>query len=841
MINTYKYPCVILPERLKAARECTIKVSGDCSHKSENADAKVSVYKTSIYGVIMFVATVCAFMIYEYCGGNAVWADFLLPMALGVAFAYAVCEYEDNEVKEYLNEKNAREYSNSVKKRVEDDRKRIKYEKQSVDVNLLKNFRAEQVSRALFYTDMQTFPCQDKKKIAYKNFHEKMTECFDSNLYYNRYVKSVSGEVVVPDYMLVFENKNFAIAVEIDIPYSLDTREPEDYFNVVDNGTVFSFQEENNILLDKGWCVIRFSEKQIVDQPLQCCKLISEIAGIFIGDDFSDILELDKKSDNVVRENFWSLEQCKFYAVHNFRESYLGDIFKEETKKIENVVEEEKVEEEKVENVVEEEKEEVVVEEEEKEEEVVETEKEKEIEPEDTVEKVDFKDDVEEVKEVNEEDIAPLLSRISECYTLENWERLIEACNELLALKPDSDIAYLRRGSAYGSLGVYDNAVSDFEKAVSINPENPNVYYNLGIVNFMLKNHNVAIDNLKKAVDKGIENKRRVYATIADIYNEISDAENYLKYLQLSSLPQEDIVVEAADVKTEVESQKLLDYVLENITVFRTSISEAVFGPNDMYIAISSVERNLKIFSSDFNLVSDNNYSALVMAFGKNYLALGGHGVLKILNINDNFSLYADLAVSLPVAKKMFFLPQNDSVLFVSDNYNVWSVDIKTGETVKVIKDFKLLSLSVYGDYVIGKDYLNMLKVYTSAGMKELISMKIPFDMQLKTAVLNRVSSQVILCGKEGKIKIFDIKTGNCLSEVDLKSEVVQVEISTGEYYAILTSDRKLRLFDMVTSELKRIFQLQDMPKLIKFSNKGKKMAVCGFDGTLRIVSLDKA
>lgn len=42
--------------------------------------------------------------------------------------------------------------------------------------------------------------------------------------------------------------------------------------------------------------------------------------------------------------------------------------------------------------------------------------------------------------------------------------------------------AYANRGVAYGNKGIYDKAISDFNKAVELNPEYPDVYFNKALL-----------------------------------------------------------------------------------------------------------------------------------------------------------------------------------------------------------------------------------------------------------------------------------------------------------------------------------------------------------------------
>ncbi|MBQ3656872.1 MAG: tetratricopeptide repeat protein [Bacteroidales bacterium] len=948
MVNTYKYPCVLVPERLSTARQSTIQFcEEDVQDVSGENNATESDYKPRHVGMVVAIVLILFLFVWILCDGlpKIFYCFYLMMIAISVI--WMVSEVEDNKIKAHLKLVNGILSDQVFRRGIALKKKRDEYNKKVSDWNYMVNFRRSKVADFLKSVDTETFPCESKKEVLYTEFYDKLSESFGNNLFFNRCVKDpASGEMITADYILNFGDENCCVAVVVDVPYSLETRQPENYFYIVDNGIVYSFENINNVFLNKGWIVIRFSEYQVINQPQECCNLVTQVARIFTSER-DCVVDYDIVS-RVERHNFWSFEQCQFYAEHGFRESYLDINFnlptpkyvsdmlqgieqeKSKLKESKNLFltqqqqfadqkaqfdevlrqigsdkkqieedrkqlqeEKNKVEEEKnklqedslqldaeiqqyeikkrqlrsdrqqfeeikqqfdeVKQQFENEREEFYAKLEETREKV--EEKEEEVVEEEIVETSEVGDTA-NVPDENQEDenITALNTEISAYYAAENWNGLIDACNRLLELKPESDVAFLRRGSAFGNLGNFQEAVSDFQSAVAINPKNPDAYYNLGIADCMQRNFEAAIGHLKSAVENGVEDKPKVYSMIAGIYKDyLSDMQNYSEYMRKAENGEnetekknsdlKDISVDEMSAKV-VESLEVFDIeksVVNNINVFRSAISEAAFAVNDVYIAVSTSDRRLKVYSTDSTLVLEGEYPAFAMSFGNKYLALGGHGVLKILDINNQFKEKAGFSVSQSVVKKLFFHPQEDETLFMSDNYTVWRVDVLTSDTKKVINDFKMLSLSVFGDYIIGKDYLNTIKIYTVADFKEVYSMKLSPSVQLKTAVLNGDSSSVILCEKNGKISVFGLENQECVNVIDLKSEIIQVEISSGGFCAVLTSDRKLRLFDTTDFELKREYQLHDMPKLMKISRFGKKMALCGFDGSLRIVSLETA
>lgn len=87
-----------------------------------------------------------------------------------------------------------------------------------------------------------------------------------------------------------------------------------------------------------------------------------------------------------------------------------------------------------------------------------------------------------------------------------NLEDAITEYEYALAASPD----FLRALNAYASVsvstGAYDTAISTYQKMLNIEPDNPNLYYNLACLYSKQNRLNDSIDYLKKAVDNGYKN-----------------------------------------------------------------------------------------------------------------------------------------------------------------------------------------------------------------------------------------------------------------------------------------------------------------------------------------------
>ena len=61
-----------------------------------------------------------------------------------------------------------------------------------------------------------------------------------------------------------------------------------------------------------------------------------------------------------------------------------------------------------------------------------------------------------------------------------------------IAIDPDNVDAYYNRALAYDNLGNHQEAIKDFTKVIAINPDDTNAYYNRGYAQYLLGNLNQA-------------------------------------------------------------------------------------------------------------------------------------------------------------------------------------------------------------------------------------------------------------------------------------------------------------------------------------------------------------
>ena len=127
-----------------------------------------------------------------------------------------------------------------------------------------------------------------------------------------------------PDFTLIDEreNLNLFIDIEIDEPYDGIGRFATHYKGTDDY--------RNQYFNDRGWIVIRLSEKQVHQNPKGCCKLIAEVIKS-VNAAFTIPQEL-QSIPTVLEEPFWTKVQAEKWAKDNYREKYLNTTFAETAK-----------------------------------------------------------------------------------------------------------------------------------------------------------------------------------------------------------------------------------------------------------------------------------------------------------------------------------------------------------------------------------------------------------------------------------------------------------------------------------------------------------------------------
>lgn len=117
-----------------------------------------------------------------------------------------------------------------------------------------------------------------------------------------------------PDFVYFDSNTGLHVDIEIDEPYAYRNRKPTHYIGHEKDET------RNQVILGRGWLVIRFSEEQVVRWPESCCKTIADaiadVIGYDISEDFQNVPDLERRSR-------WTKEEAIAMAERASRQEYL--------------------------------------------------------------------------------------------------------------------------------------------------------------------------------------------------------------------------------------------------------------------------------------------------------------------------------------------------------------------------------------------------------------------------------------------------------------------------------------------------------------------------------------
>ena len=83
------------------------------------------------------------------------------------------------------------------------------------------------------------------------------------------------------------------------------------------------------------------------------------------------------------------------------------------------------------------------------------------------------------------------------------YNQAVSDFNEAIRLNPENSHVYYNRGNAYSSKGQYDEAIADYNEAIRLDPENNQVYNNRGNAYLAKGDFDKAIDDYSKAIENG--------------------------------------------------------------------------------------------------------------------------------------------------------------------------------------------------------------------------------------------------------------------------------------------------------------------------------------------------
>lgn len=124
-----------------------------------------------------------------------------------------------------------------------------------------------------------------------------------------------SDRPFTPDTTLFDANYHLLMDIEIDEPYVFETRKP---YHVAG-----SDDHRDQHFLSKGWVVVRFAEKQVVDSVESCIKTVAKVIAEITGDDRYLQPLLDQGIPDLEPMSTWTEAQARQWAFQNYRGTYL--------------------------------------------------------------------------------------------------------------------------------------------------------------------------------------------------------------------------------------------------------------------------------------------------------------------------------------------------------------------------------------------------------------------------------------------------------------------------------------------------------------------------------------
>lgn len=154
------------------------------------------------------------------------------------------------------------------------------------DTRLAEKLKKEEIRIILQGASLPSFSnkieifSRPQKGASESGFYPHLRAWFGENYIHENSFLSIhysSNKKYYPDFAFIdFDSKLF-IDIEIDEPYSFFDKKPIHCKGVVGiNSRKADDAERNKYFLENIWIVIRFSEKQVIQYPEECCKVIAK-------------------------------------------------------------------------------------------------------------------------------------------------------------------------------------------------------------------------------------------------------------------------------------------------------------------------------------------------------------------------------------------------------------------------------------------------------------------------------------------------------------------------------------------------------------------------------------
>ncbi len=109
-----------------------------------------------------------------------------------------------------------------------------------------------------------------------------------------------------PDFVYICQDTGLCLDIEIDEPYDYESKIPIHYKGGKD-------EQRNKYFLANNWLVIRFTEKQVLNFPEECCKFIRNIVECIKSNKTYNI------PNSIEKEKRWTYEESLLMIEDNLR------------------------------------------------------------------------------------------------------------------------------------------------------------------------------------------------------------------------------------------------------------------------------------------------------------------------------------------------------------------------------------------------------------------------------------------------------------------------------------------------------------------------------------------
>ncbi len=222
-------------------------------------------------------------------------------------------------------EESFNEVYNQYKKAVELYHSKVQLRKSFVEnlknVDWKNSYKNKLIKEIFLKSTKPELVCLTTKGVAEGFFYSYLIKHFSGlQIITNLTIKQHQQNLMVPDFIIFDKTNNIYIDIEIDEPYTFNSREPIHYYEQDKEAHIDEYR--NYFFTSNNWVVIRFAEEQITDYPDQCCYFISATLN-HLTNQIQDI------SPNIENEQLkqitcWTKEISLIMEKFNYREDYLN-------------------------------------------------------------------------------------------------------------------------------------------------------------------------------------------------------------------------------------------------------------------------------------------------------------------------------------------------------------------------------------------------------------------------------------------------------------------------------------------------------------------------------------